>query len=59
MAGGWFDILRKTIGWKSAKTVERATEIDAETRYNATDRTTFARVRPRTTIAEATDRGTT
>ena len=59
MAGGWLDVLRKTLGWKSAKTVERATEIDADTRYNATERTTYARVRPRTDIAKATDRGTT
>jgi hypothetical protein len=42
MAGGWLDILRKTIGWKSAKTVERQSSVDASTEFTADRRrTTF------------------
>ena len=56
---GFVDLIRKTLGWLSSKTVERQTSIDADTRYNAIVRPTFARARQRTTQSKAIDRGTT
>jgi hypothetical protein len=59
MSAGWVDYWRRGWGWLSSKTVERQTSIDADTRYNAIVRPTFARARQRTTQAKAIDRGTT